>query len=278
VLTTNGWAFLHIYHPLCAWNTYRGRLNNHSSEEGFISVWRASLIKPPSRKEESDQNLKKMELELELESCRARNFPEQVSRLNGIFCFEDIESAENALRWNGTHFNPAFFNELHISESSQKSRKLDSNWVTYFDLNSNDFSWVSQYWEGLPFPNQQPIWETLVQGEIIVLGTDLRERAYKLLEEKMPDSLCILEISRQAAWVGSTLGQIQSFLKQEKDRYLLTYLIDMRDANNTDFLNKLEDLKNYPDKINFNDIYKFTSENSLGRLPDLTKFNFEIRK
>ncbi len=234
MLTTNGWAYLNICHPLCAWNTYRGVLNNLSSEEGIISVWMASII------QNSNQNLIRMKMELALENCRARNFPEQVSRLNGIFCFEDKESAERALNLNVRHFNPSFFNDLHINESSQKSRKLDSNWVTHFDPNSNDFRWVSQYWEGLPFPNEQPIWETLVQGEIIVLGTDLRKRAYKLLEEYMPDSLCMLEISRQAAWVGSTLGHIHNFRKEEKDRYLLTYIIDWRDAHNTDFLNKLE--------------------------------------
>jgi len=44
-LKTDGWAFLNIANPMCAWATYRGVLVSIPTGPGFISVWSASLLK-----------------------------------------------------------------------------------------------------------------------------------------------------------------------------------------------------------------------------------------
>jgi len=109
---------------------------------------------------------------------------------------------------------------------------------------------------------------------MIVLGTSLREQAYAAMKRHFPNSLMFLEIARQAAWVGSDLGNICAWLGQDGDELALKYLMDMQDAQNPDILGRLVRLQKNGHPINWADMAPHIAQDSFGRVPDLRPFGF----
>jgi hypothetical protein len=93
MLTTDAYAFLNINDPVCAWATYRRVLVSAQEAPGFVSIWSAGIMRT-----ESPQRLAR---EFALEQYRRLFHPEKISRLQGMFCFLDLKSAEGALSWGG---------------------------------------------------------------------------------------------------------------------------------------------------------------------------------
>jgi hypothetical protein len=271
MLATDAWAFLDIRRPLCAWATYRGVLTTPPSEPGFVSVWTASVmrVKDPRR----------IVIELVLESHRRKLFPDLPSRLTSLFCFSDLRSAERACGKAG-HFRPDLLAELSLAATTRRQGQLDLNWIDYAYRTDGaletDFNWVGRYWSGEPSPIGDPIWETLIQGRAIILGTELRERAYQAIKENFPESLMLLEIARQAAWVDSDLGSIQGFIAVDEGDLMLRFAFDMRDANDPDFLQRLQDLRKSGHPTNWADMKPHLERESFGRVPDLRPFEFRV--
>jgi hypothetical protein len=268
MLTADAWAFLNISHPVCAWATYRGVLVSGRPDPGFMSVWALSMIQG------GDPN--RVQWEITLEAHRANFYPKKVSRLKGMYCFTDLRSAEAAMHW-GSHFKPEYIAELSLSESQRVSTRLDSNWIT-FNLKEPPFGAyaLNAYWSGLPHPEHEPIWETLVEGRMIVLGTHLRERAYELVHKYMPYSAAILEASRVAAWAGSDLGNTTGWVHEDGDDLVFDYLMDMRDANNPDFLERLQRLREEGHPMRPEAVQAFAEDKV--RLPDLRPLSFRKPK
>jgi hypothetical protein len=197
MLKTDAWAYLNIHNPVCAWAAYRSSMVSAPENPGFLSVWTAAMVK--------SKNVAWLNREQALEDRRQRYFPQRVSRLKGMFCFTDLASAEWALQWGSAvkHFRPDFLSELSLAEASPERDRLDSNWITYAKRDEQGFptdhEWIHRYWSGDPFPGKEPVWETLVRGRLLLLGTELRQRAYALLEKHMPQSLSLAEIGRLGA-------------------------------------------------------------------------------
>jgi hypothetical protein len=270
---TDAYAFLNINHPPCAWATYRGKLVCAPSEPGFLSVWTAGTMRA--------ENPARIGRELILEHARLAQFPDRVSRLRGMYCFLDIESAERACAsWasSANHFRAEYLAELHLGEAGPRRDRLDSSWITHAPVNGRGFltevAWIPSYWAGEPYPNATPIWETLVEGRMIVLGTSLRERAYAAIKSHFPESLMFLEIALQAAWIGSDLGNVCAWLGQDGAELVLKYYMDMRDAENPDVLGALEQLKRSSHPINCADMAPHIAQDSFGNTPDLRSFGF----
>jgi hypothetical protein len=265
-LKTDGWAYLNIANPLCAWAAYRGALVSIPSEPGFISVWSASLLKSGS--------IDRIAREAAIERCRAQFYPQRVSRLRGMYCFDDLGSAERALEW-GAHFRVSNLAELSFAEVARGDR-LDSNWITHGDFSDPQNAASFGYWSGQEFPGREPVWETLVEGRIYVLGTSLRERAYELVERHMPDATPLLEIGRVAAWIGYDVGAVFAFLRDAGEYVDLNYCMSMADAENPDFLKKLEALRasGHPFRP---EASKAFAEDRV-RMPDLRPFGFRKLK
>jgi hypothetical protein len=278
MLTTDAYAFLNIRDPLCAWATYRGTLVSAPAHPGFLSVWSAGMLQAddPAR----------ISRELLLEAVRAQHYPAHVSRLRGMFCFLDRQSAEQACTWNtgpGSHFCAEFLAELHLGgEAGARRDRLDSNWITYAPTDANgyltSYDWIQQYWAGKPYAGQAPLWETLVDGRMIVLGTALRERAYQVMKRRFPESLTFLEVARLAGWVGSDLGNVSAYLKEEGDDLVLGYLMDMREANDPAFIAKIQQLKDEGHPINWMDIAPRISQGTFGSTMDMRQFGFRRPK
>jgi hypothetical protein len=268
MITTDAWAFLNISHPVCAWAAYRGVLVSARPDPGFLSIWTLSMI------QSDDQH--RIQRELSLEIQRATYYPKRVSRLKGMYCFTDLRSAERAMKWGG-RFNPQYLAELSLAEASKVSGKLDSNWIT-FELQEPPFPprALNAYWSGLPHPQHEPIWETLVEGRLIVLGTDLRERAYALVERYMPFSTAFLEVSRVAAWAGSDLGNSTGWVHEEGDDLVFDYIMDMEDATNEKFLDRFGALRAEGHPMRPEAVQAFADDNV--RLPDLRPLSFRRPK
>lgn len=279
-LSTDAYVYLNIADPVCAWATYRGVLisvspNGRDDELiGGISLMAANMMRADLKARLSN--------ELVIESVRRRKHPGRVSRLRGMYCFLDIDSAARAAAlWGGfrNHFRPEYLAELHLQAWTRRDR-LDSNWITYAKRDQNDFILTSEleqldhYWEGRKYPGKLPIWETIVEGRMIVLGTELREKAYETIKRKFPRSLALLEIARLAAWVESDLGNIRAWLQDEGENIALHHLIDMRDANDAGFIGKLDRLKSEGHPINWDDLRREMKDGSFGQTPDLRPYGF----
>ena len=273
MLATDAYAYLDIDNPICAWATYRGALVCAPDDRGFVSVWVAGLLR------RNDPGF--TSVQAALEDVRVHQFPHRISRLRGMFCFPDVESAERARSWDKkgeTHFQPKYLAKLSLSDAGDRRDRLDANWITYAPVDAagylTDHDWIPKYWAGEVYPDQEPIWETLVDGRLIVLGTDIRQRAYEVTKSEFPDSLMLLELSRQAAWVGSELGTISSLIRREGDEIVLSYAMNMVDAENPVFLEKLAALRKSGHPINLADMKPHIDQGSFGRVPDLRPYGF----
>lgn len=231
-------AFLDIDHPVVAWGAYRGILVSANAEyqppQCPVSMMFAGIV--------LHQNNTRLWNELLIEKYRQVHFPRCNSRLTGMYFFEDLHTAECAYQWGG-HFSPEFLAEIELYPTSAIFRH-DANWITYAPLDSNgrikSEEWIPKYWSGEECPGKTPVWELIVQGRAVICGTDLRKRAYENIVKKFPDAVSILEISRIAAHVGSDLGQTSAWLKRESESLVtLSFFIDMRDADNTQFLERV---------------------------------------
>jgi hypothetical protein len=232
-------AYLNVDHPVVAWGVYRGVLVSAqvtgTPPECPVSMMFAGIVQY--------QNNVRFQNELQLDAARVQRFPQEVSRLAGMYFFEDPAQARVATAWGG-HFRPENLAKVEIHPVG-KATRVDANWITYAKVdedgrfNQTDLSWIDRYWAGQPLGNS-PVWETIVHGRAVVFGIDLRNRAYDLLRRAFPNALDMLEISRLAAAVGSDLGQTTAWVTQVSPmRFRLSYYLDMRDAYDPGFLQRL---------------------------------------
>lgn len=269
ICRTDAYAFLNISHPLTAWAVYRGILVCAPKRPGFVSVWAGNALRPGAERF--------LVRELAMERVRASCFPNCVSRLTGMFCFSDRDSALAATNW-GEHFRLENLAELSLALASGRTR-CDANWVSFAPADTNGFitdeTWISKYWAGEPFPGKAPTWEMLVEGRLIVLGTDLRTRAYEIVKADSPRSLSLLELSRLASEINSDLGSMSAFLLATSTGAKLTYLLNMEEANDPAFLARLKIHTEDP-RTQVNRVDLSGNHGSLGEVPNLTRYEFEF--
>ncbi len=261
-LKTDAWCYLNLENPICAWAAYRGSLVQAPSQPGFVSVWVASMLK--------SNDPERLAREFHLEKVRSTHYSSLVSRLKGIYIFTHKHCAELATSW-GASFESKNLCELSLINAKITGIQHDANWITYAD----EPNWMDQYWLGVAHPQHEPIWETLAEGRLLVLGTELREKAFSILQKAFPDSMDLLELGRLAAWIGSDLGNITPFLKIDpsSSSISLEYQLDMRDSKNTDFLSRLNMLRKNKHPVNYPAIAHLLSRDTI-MLPDFRPFGF----
>lgn len=235
---TRVFAFVDVEHPVVAWGVYRGVLVSanaeHTPPNCPVSMMFAGIV--------LNQNNVRLHNELLIEKYRQLHFSHCNSRLTGMYFFEDHHSAERAYEW-GSHFSPENLTEMLLFSSAPVSRH-DANWITFAPLENNgklrNEDWIYQYWSGESFPGKEPVWEIIAQGRAVICGAEIRLRAYKTIFSKFPESVRLLEIGRIAAHLGSDLGLMAAWLIRQVDGSVnLTFHIDMRDANQPKFLDRL---------------------------------------
>lgn len=279
-LEPNAWAYLNIHHPMCAWNVWRGVLASPLRQPGFLSVWMGALLK-----RYSDGNRGPLIREVALERVRAAHFPGQVSRMQALYCFEDLSSAERALVWGNdkNHFRPEYVASLYLDDRYIANRtRVDSNWITFAKLEGDgsfaDTSWFTAYWSGTPRPNAKPAWETLLEGRLFILGMELRNIAYDLLRIKFPESLVAVETARLGAWAMYDYGNMSGFLQRVSNHTLaFNYALNVEDTNNEDFRRDVKALIDDPEVfLQQGDVVAQLRAGNFGRWPDLQPYGFQV--
>ena len=121
-----GFAYINIDNPMAAWNVVRSNFYSpsrlpHSERPGALSFGMADLLR--------NENTARAAAEFRLERFRRTYFPKSVSRLSGIFVFDDIDSAAQVWgndAWSG-HFNPNYLTDVGVS--ADVFSRLDANWM-----------------------------------------------------------------------------------------------------------------------------------------------------
>lgn len=276
-----GFMYLDIEHPVVAWNVYRGvlisrRLVEEARGGTPLSMTAARLF--------MQQDLKRLTFEAVLEAYRIARCPEKVSRMTGLFVFSEPESALAAAddkAWGG-HISTDFLTDVGVSAAPNLTR-LDGNWISWMlqEYQSDSSDWhlgTAPYWAGEVCPHfKAPIWEILVEGAITIWGTDLKKRAYKVIREREPLTVSLLEQSRLAASLGSDLGHINAFLTEENGRPLISFLMDFADATNKAYTDKLAEYiqTSPPGSVNFADLA--VGGNSFRR-PNLAMYSYAFHE
>ena len=257
-----GFMYLDVDNPLIAWNVYRGvlvsqRLVQQSMTDAFVPA-----LSMTAAKMFMERNWPRLDFEHELEITRARDFPSKVSRLRCLFVFDEPESALAAATnesWGG-HINEEYLTDVGVSAAPNFTR-VDANWISWMlqVRQSDEYDWkigVRPYWMGQICPHfYQPIWEVLLDGAVTIWGTALRQRAYEVTKQRSPSALSLLELSRLAAGLGSDLGHVSALVTAEDEKQLLSFHIDMRDADNTVYIDQLAAyIKANPINVNFHDL------------------------
>ncbi|WP_211960741.1 hypothetical protein [Cupriavidus plantarum] len=219
----------------------------------------------------------RLKFEQELENARAATFPDRVSRITGLYVFDTPESALAATEGWGGHINHENLTDVGVSAAPNKTR-VDANWITWMlrEYEARNSEWghgIDRYWGGEPCPFfPEPIWEVLLDGAVTIWGTRLRRRAYDLIRELSPMSLALLEQSRLAATLGSDLGHITALLTLENDRPLMSFHTDMRDAQNSEYTDRLhKHIAAHPELVNHHDL---TIGGGIFRMPNFASYSY----
>lgn len=183
--------------------------------------------------------------ELKIEDVRKSHYPHQVSRLTGLFVFDEIESVAHTWTergWGG-HFSTK--NLTDVGVASNRTSRVDANWISKMmdcdcKLVAGSEEMIHNYWAGEACPGQPPIWERIVEGWMTVWGTDLKKRALDEIGTYWPESLKLLEYSANAAQFRSPDGGIYPAATISDNKLHVEYYVRMIDAKDEDFFKRME--------------------------------------
>ena len=162
------------------------------------------------------------------------HYAESVSRLASFYVFEDVMSAERAMRrWSGS-FRKELLAEVGLRPGFTASRH-DAEWITRHLEADDSPEWMHAYLRG-EAACADPIWELLVAGRGLVFGKPLREAAYDVVKATWPDSLALLELSRVGVELDSDLGLITAMIFGRGTELEVQYAMNFADATDAAFL------------------------------------------
>lgn len=212
-------AFLDITHPPTAWAVMRGMLVSADQVPGHSTSCASFMFAGIVLNQRNDR----LRNESSIESARIRSHRQCISRLRGMYFFEQRELAQKAIDqgW-GAHFRQENLVELDLLADSQITR-ADADWISFAHC-ADDETWMDQYWLGRPLTSS-PTWEIIANGVAIVLDTNVRRKAYELAQRVFPKSWIMIEMSRLAGEAGSDGGLITPLVHSVPDDKLrLSYV------------------------------------------------------
>ncbi|MBQ5947567.1 hypothetical protein [Massilia sp. ST3] len=266
-------VYLDHHYPPVIWNIARGGFDSadmFSDEvDGFVvSTALASMLR--------NSSADRIRAEFELERVRKQVAPHEVSRLRGLFVFDELESIAQLWeidKWGG-HFQCEYMADVGVS--ARKTSRVDANWID--EIIAGDGSlrpdWeraARQYWLGLPYPKHPPMWERIVEGTFTVWSTHSRREALKEIEAIWPSSTGLLCHSMNCHAAGSRDGQVVAGLTIREDTLELDCYLRMVDSMKPELAKRLSDLKTHRPRLfaGVPDIKRFS-------LPDLSGFCHRI--
>ncbi|WP_158116602.1 hypothetical protein [Vibrio cincinnatiensis] len=220
------YAYVNIEHPMVAWEVAIGRIKSicDGQDSNFgVSLWFYSLI----QKYIQSPNSKRVVNEFKLEKIRQLHFPNQVSRLRGVYFFESREMANVALdRWGLSH-HKKYVTEIYFSGNNYSY--VDSEWITDY-LDSEDEEWMHKYWRGETL-GVKPLTEVLASGIGIIQDNELRTKAYEKIISQWPTTSILLNacIAGFAERKMEQIGQAIPAIVNESGILKGNYYINMND-------------------------------------------------
>lgn len=266
-------VYLNHHYPPVQWNIVRGLFHSpdclpESKNSGFISISMATML--------LNDTADRLNSELLLDEFRRNFYPDHVSRLKGIFVFDDLDSLSNLWENNnwGGHFCDEYLADVGVS--SKKSSRLDSNWISeIFDSNGNlKINWEAaahNYWQGVCHPEKVPVWERIVEGAITVWSMDSKRAAFQDIESIWPQSLNLLRYAILCGGYGAFDGEVFPFLLIKDSSLNISYYLRMVQREDEEFIDSLNQF------ITKNPQYDTNIVNSGDDiLPDLRGFSREL--
>jgi hypothetical protein len=235
-----GFAYIDINNPMAAWNVVRSSFYSpscllKSEQAGALSFSMAELLRL--------ENAARAAAEFKLDDYRKRNFPSAISRLTGIFIFDDIDSAAriwSSEAWSA-HFTSDFLTDVGVSADC--SSRVDAAWISKMRDENNILAegWevmAEKYWSGEP-ASEEPIWERIIEGWVTVWGLDLKCRALAEIKRHWPKSLSLLEVAANSAAIGSRDGAVLPYAILNNGLLTVSYYLRMVDAHDPEFCERL---------------------------------------
>ncbi|MEZ6965397.1 hypothetical protein [Aeromonas sp. S9(2024)] len=265
--------YLDHHYPPIQWNIVRGMFCTpncleESKKNALLSISMASML--------LNDTAERLISELSLEEIRKKHYPDNVSRIYGVFVFDDQRSFEKIRKNNdwGAYFKDEYLADVGVA--ANKSSRLDSNWISeIFDSKGKLFTdWESaahNYWQGIPHPDKEPIWERIIEGYVTIWSMDSKMKALKEIQSIWPQSLNILRYAVLCAGYGSSDGQIFPILSTSEGKLKLSYYLRLAHRGDDTFITRLNDF--IKDNPKFNCGLHCEGEELL---PDLSGFSKEI--
>jgi len=223
------YAILNIENPIVAWEVAIGRIKSVPESEyninnSWLSNWSYSLL----RKYATKGNIYSFINELKLEQIRLDNYQNSVSRLRGIYFFENIEDAYAAIdRWGFKSNLKKYISEVLITVN--KLTKVDSEWITFYlgNKNNND-QWIHNYWQG-KIHGEKPLYELIIEGVGYVLNQEIRKEAYSKIYYKYPTATPLLAMACCAFNVSGIedIAISRGYLTSSNDKILGQYIMNI---------------------------------------------------
>ena len=202
----------------------------------FITAMMAGML--------SETDFRRLRAEQAIESIRAKYFTNCVSRLRGIFVFDEIASIARFWESNnwGGHFKDEYLSDVGVA--ANRSTRVDSNWIgqiidTDCKLKKDWEYFAYHYWLGVPYPYASPIWERIVNGYVAVWDKTIRLKAIQNIQAIWPDSIYLLCASALCTGCSHD-GQIFPLLLTDSNGKLkIEYCMRMVDFENGDFVERI---------------------------------------
>lgn len=269
------YSFLNINQFSIAWEVYCGRLIS-------TNATLTNSIRPMSIFETNRFREKQgfwYNNELIMEDIRSKSFPSKISRLTGMYFFDNKESAMKAVkdeRWGDRYYDENYLVEVELSPKGNITR-VDHDWifekkVPINPINTSEIDWIHKYWNGQAVNPTDPLWELIMEGTAEILDDDFKKRAFNVIKNQQPETLALLELSRIARDLDFQLGHIVSWVKPIPDSNNKAQVVYIIKAEEQEKEKLLELVQNYEKPMKL-DLIK---NKSLYNVPELSGESFEI--
>lgn len=266
-------VYLDHYYPPVYWNIARGVFHSpdclpDSKKIGLLSISMATMF--------LNSTADRLVSELWLEHIRSTFYSDNISRLRGIFVFDDLDSL--AELWNnnnwGGHFSDEYLSDVGVS--CKKSSRLDSNWISEIICENGQLmpEWehaAHNYWRGIPHPDKSPIWERIIEGAITVWSMHSREKALREIQTIWPQSLNLLRYAIMCGSFRSFDGEIFPLIVPMEKSLQLLYCLRLAQRTDRAFMDSLNSF--IRDNPQYSSSLRCEGED---RLPDLQGFGGEF--
>lgn len=268
--TFEGHVYLDHHYPPVIWNIARGGFDSidllpDREKACAISVSLSSMLQ--------NSSVKRLTAEISLELVRRTVAPDSVSRLRGVFVFNEVESVSKI--WESNNWGGHFIDEYlaDVGVCARKLTRVDAAWIADIIGHEGQLlpDWgkaAINYWSGLPRSQTAPIWEVIVDGRFSIWSMHSKQSAVQEITALWPNSLGLLVHSMNCFSLGSLDGQTFPGLISKKTGVLLDHYLRMVDSKDTLFIEKIRNLPK-------TDPNSFAGHPDFSRmhLPDLTGFS-----